>query len=220
MKLQYLGDVKDSFKWDYHDYLVSELKYPLFNIAFMLTPDDSSSDGKLDPSGFKARTEIINFCHEIRQERSLAAVKRLSEKAEASYRIGFHKGDTHFDNGSRVEYFSGIDRSDNQVFFLNPDNGFEPEKSCNEKHVRYTDITRILEQLPEKSVVSVFQHQRRISFPDDFARINERIETGYSTAIYWHSLMFMAISKSETVIKRVISANSKYAERNLVKVIV
>jgi hypothetical protein len=27
MKLQYLGDSKDSFKWDYHDWLASEMKF-------------------------------------------------------------------------------------------------------------------------------------------------------------------------------------------------
>ena len=50
MKLQYLGDSKDSFKWDYHDFLVAELGYPLLNIALMMTPDDAGNDGQSHPS--------------------------------------------------------------------------------------------------------------------------------------------------------------------------
>ena len=219
MKLQYLGDAKDSFKWDYHDYLVSELGYSLFNIALMMTPDDGGNDGKLHPSLFPARNEIIDFCYELRQNRSIEAIKTLPVKSGASYRICFHKSSIHLNNRNKFEYFSGFNKLDNQVVFLDPDNGFEPEKSFNEKHVRYKDITRILEQLSIESVISVFQHHRRISFPNDFARIRERIESGYSTAIYWHSLMFVAVSKSERALNRVISANEKYAKINPVKVI-
>ena len=219
MKLQYLGDSKDSFKWDYHDYLVSELGYPSFNIALMMTPDDGGNDGKSHPSLFPARNEIIEFCHELRQKRSVEAIKTLPEKSGSSYRVDLHNSSKHFNNSNRNDYFTGFNDPEKQVVFLDPDNGFEPENSCNEKHVGYKDISRIMDQLHDESVLSVFQHHRRKSFPDDFARIRERIESGYSTAIYWHSLMFVAISKSEKALKRVISVNEKYAEINPVTII-
>ena len=38
MKLQYLGDSKDSFKWDYHDYLATSLKFSTLKVIFMMTP--------------------------------------------------------------------------------------------------------------------------------------------------------------------------------------
>jgi hypothetical protein len=49
MKRQYLGDSKDCFKWDYHDYLMSALGYKILNILLMMTPDDKSNDGKTKP---------------------------------------------------------------------------------------------------------------------------------------------------------------------------
>ena len=98
------------------------------------------------------------------------------------------------------------------MLFLDPDNGFEPEKSINEKHIGYNDISYILDQVSEKTVLSVFQHHRRKSFPADFARIKGRILSGHATAIYWHSLMFVAISKSAIVINQVAAINKKYAE--------
>jgi hypothetical protein len=33
MKVQLLGDSKDSFKWDYNDWLASELKVPCLTVA-------------------------------------------------------------------------------------------------------------------------------------------------------------------------------------------
>jgi len=75
MKLQYLRDSKDSFKWDYHDFLVNELRYPLFNIALMMTPDDGGSDERSHPSLFSARKEVIEFCHHLREHRSIASIK-------------------------------------------------------------------------------------------------------------------------------------------------
>ena len=80
--------------------------------------------------------------------------------------------------------------------------------------MKYTDLTRVLDQRSRESVVSIFQHFRFIPFPRDFARIRERIGSVYSTVIYWHSLMFIAVSKSEKAIKRVISANKKYTKIN------
>ena len=219
MKLQYLGDVKDCFKWDYLDYLVSELGYRYLNIAFMMTPDDSSRDGNLEPSGFDARRGIVEFCKELQQNRSLDYVKKLPEVSGSTYSIAFHKDSALFKNNERFEYFSGIDGKEDQVFFLDPDNGFEPEKSCNEKHVKYSDIEEILGRLSEKSIVVVFQHHRRKAFSDDFMGIKERITSGYTTAIYWQSLMFVAISKSEEVMEGIIEANQKYSEINQTKII-
>jgi len=68
-------------------------------------------------------------------------------------------------------------------------------------------------------VVSVFQIFRHEAFTKTFARIKERLNNSHSTAIYWHSLMFVAISKSEGTIKRVSDANKKYSNDNPVEVI-
>lgn len=219
MKLQYLGDSKDSFKWDYHDFLVSELKYPLLNIALMMTPDDGSNDGKTRPSLFPAREEIISFCQFLRENRSIDSIRNLPLITGASYKVELHNNGQYINNGNRSEYFSGLDSTNRQVLFIDPDNGFEPEKSMNEKHVSYSDISGILQRVSNETVVSVFQHHRRRSFQDDFSRIKERIEPWHSTAIYWHLLMFVAISKSEQTLERVTVANGEYAATNPVTVI-
>jgi hypothetical protein len=218
MKLQYLGDSKDSFKWDYHNHLVSSLAYPTFNIALMMTPDDDSGEGKSKPELFNARHSILEFCQELREVRdaegikAIERIKNLPKKAGASYGVTLHNGVTDFTKAVRQDYFSGFKPEMNQVVFLDPDNGFQPERAFTKKHVGYSDVTQILTQISGESVVSIFQHFRRKSFPDDFARIRQRIETGYSTAIYWHSLMFVAIGKSKQAIQRVAEINRLYEE--------
>lgn len=214
MKRQYLGDSKDSFKWDYHDYLMSELKYPLLNVILMMTPDDSGSDGKSHPTLFPARNEIIEFCQNLQKYRDIEQIRTLPQNTGSSYIVRLHRDASHVTKNNRNETFSGIDSKQDQIVFLDPDNGLEPKRFFTEKHVRYSELTQILEQLTPESIITVFQHFRRISFTKDFARIQERIELGYATALYWHSLMFVAIAKSEKTIDRIVTANHKYAEIN------
>ncbi|HIJ53796.1 MAG TPA: hypothetical protein HPP66_11670 [Planctomycetes bacterium] len=219
MKKQYLGDSKDSFKWDYHDFLAEELNYPVLNIMLMMTPDDESNDGKTDPALFRARKEILDFCEDLRKERIVDLIHSLPGRTNSNYIVNLHNNDLQITNNNRTTYFSGLSHKEDQLLLLDPDNGFEPEQSYNEKHILYSDLSYILEQISERSVVSVFQHFRRKAFTKDFARIKERLTNYHATAIYWHSLMFVAISKSKCTIKRVSDANEKYSKDNPVKVI-
>lgn len=217
MKLQYLGDSRDSFKWDYHDYLTSSLCYPLFNVALMMTPDDKTKDGSTKPHIYQARSEIIAFCHDLKKCKDIQLIKQLPACTDSNYHVVLHKNSTQITNRNRKEYFSDITRENKQVLFLDPDNGFEPEKKYSAKHVLYSNIESILQQLSEQSVISVFQYFRRISFVTDFARIRQRLISGHATAIYWHSLMFVAISKSEERINKVRSVNQEYSKVRPVK---
>lgn len=211
MKLQYLGDSKDSFKWDYHDYLVDELGYLNFNIVPMMTLDDKSNDGKTPPWIFPARKEIIEFCKKLREKRNIDLIRELPTQTGSRYKLDIYEPKTYLTNQIRMNYFDGFRGIEDQVIFLDPDTGFEPEKSFSKKHVRYSDITRILSHVSERSIISVFQHFRRISFKEDFARIRQRLSGCYSTAFYWHSLMFVAISRSKKVIEKVFDINMRYS---------
>jgi hypothetical protein len=223
MKLQYLGDSKDSFKWDYHDYLTDALGFELLNILLMMTPGDNKNEGKTKPDWFPARSEIIEFCNQLRAKRDLSIINTLPSKTCASYQLNLHKPESHITKTNRNSYCSDISNHTDQVVFLDPDNGLEPEKKYNEKHVRYSEISSILDQISNNSVVSVFQHFRRIKFTDDFARIKERllavVPSVHVTGVFWYQLMFVVISKSEKTIGQVRQLNSVYAERYPVEII-
>jgi hypothetical protein len=219
MKLQYLGDSKDSFKWDYHDYLTSALGYPVLNIVLMLTPDDNTNHGETPSRLFPARKTIIDFCFDLKQSRDIELIRSLPSATNAGYRIDLHKSQMYLTNGNRKEYLSGLCREERQVLFLDPDNGFEPEKSRNHKHLLYSDVDAILDQVSETTVVSVFHHFRRVPFEVDFARIGERVPRGCITALYWTSLMFVAIGKKNNVIEKVATVNRQFAKSRPVSVL-
>ena len=222
MKRQYLGDSKDSFKWDYHDYLTSVLGYQRLNIILMLTSDDDSGEGETPPEDYPARVEIISFCHRLQEERKKRNIQLLCNlpgTTAASYLVYLHNPQTNFIHQNRKEYFSRLSTEGRSLFFLDPDNGFEPERSSNEKHVLYSDIDAILKQMAEESVISVFQHFRRIPFDKDFARIKERLASDHVVAVYWHFLMFVAIAKTKETIEKVIVANHRYSQRYPVRVL-
>jgi hypothetical protein len=219
MKLQYLGDSKDSFKWDYHDYLTSALEYPRLNIIPMLTPDDRSNNGKTRPELYSAKESIIDFCQRLRKEENLNLLQKLPNSTLASYRVDLHKPDTYFTNQKREKYFSEISAEEKCLFFLDPDNGFEPRRSRTKKHVLYSDIEFILNQINEESIISVFQHFRRIPFDKDFAQIKAHFPSNHIAAVYWHFLMFVTIAKTKETIKKVIYANCQYAKKYPVRVL-
>lgn len=214
MKRQYLGDSKDSFKWDYHHFLVEALGYSKFEIAWMMTPDDGGTDGKTLPELFPAKPEILAFCNRLRSFREPSLLSELPATTDAHYLVNFYKLDQRLDGKNRDSYFSTIKLSPGQVLFLDPDNGFEPEKSFSEKHVRYAEIERIIDEAPSNSLVTVFQHFRRKKFVEDFSCIRERLKSGYATAIYWQNyLMFVCISSSPETISRVTEINQLYAKK-------
>ncbi|RLA49673.1 MAG: hypothetical protein DRR42_15245 [Gammaproteobacteria bacterium] len=222
MKLQYLGDSKDRFKWDYHDYLTSSLGYDSFNILPMLTPDDKTTEGSTKPDWFPAREGTINFCNSISSNRKITNIKDLPKHTGSNYSINLHNSSTDIKT-NRSNYYSDIPDFNNQVVFIDPDNGFEPEKSCSEKHVKYSEIPDILNQISDNSCISVFHHFRRITFTDDFNRIKESIlsvtPSSFVSAIYWHQLMFVQITQSEKTSVKISNLCNEYSASYPVNVI-
>jgi hypothetical protein len=218
VKRQYLGDSRDSFKWDYHHYLVSELGYSQLQVVWMMTADDGGTDGRTPPELFPARPEIMAFCNRLRTSRNPKVLLDLPATTSAPYNVRLFGSDENFINKQRDAYFARCDLS-SSVVFLDPDNGFEPEKSCSKKHVGYADVEALLKRIPSSGVISVFQHFRRKPFQEDFKHIRERLRSGFTTAVYWHALMFVAVSPSREIRDHVLQVNREYAKDRPVKVL-
>jgi hypothetical protein len=101
------------------------------------------------------------------------------------------------------------------LVLIDPDNGFEPKRSS-EKHLRFLELKQILDQLPNRSIVSIFQHFRRIPFSTDYLTIRENLPNLTTAAIHSSSLMFVAVSKSAKAIEAVAHANDLYSESHRV----
>ncbi len=77
MKRQYLGDSRDSFKWDYHHHLAVGLGAPEFQVVGMMTADDGSGEGQTSPERLPEPAETIEFCRRLRANHDLAEAARL-----------------------------------------------------------------------------------------------------------------------------------------------
>lgn len=211
VKLQYLGDSKDSFKWDYHHHLVAALGYDVLTIAWMLTRKDRSTHGRTDPTLFSADARILDLCGQLRDSRNLELIAQLPEVMNSSYQIRHYAGHGFFSHAGRTDYFDEIPFGPkDQLVFLDPDNGFEPPKHPTSKHVTFDDIRRILARVSGNSAVSVFHHFRHKRFIDDFTDIRATLGSIPSTALYWRSLMFVAVSHSDSEIAKIREFNSHY----------
>lgn len=216
MKLQYLGDSKDAFKWDYLDFLARKMAMDLHVIP-MLTPDDSSGQGSTPHSEFPASGDVGMFCDWLRERKALENIRKLPQYTGGGYEVGLHKPTVKFRNSEREEYFRDIEFSSHQerIVFLDPDVGFQPAMA-NEKHVKYSDMQIIWPQLHDESIVVVFQHGRRdgASFCQRYEEIRgglNRFGNFHTTALFWsNKLMFVAIGESYKQIKRVHNTNIKY----------
>jgi len=226
MKLQYLGDSKDAFKWDYLDFLARKMKMDLHVIP-MLTPDDSKSEGSTPSLWFPASGSVEKFCGWLRKNRELEQIRRLPKCTGGDYQVRLHNPcnstDKFFRHSKRVEYFDAVNFAScqGQMVFLDPDIGFQPAKTINEKHVKYSDMEIIWPQIHKDSIVVVFQHGRRMSVPfcEHYKEIRDglrqcRLENFHSTALFWcDKLMFVAIGKSREQIEEVRDANVKYQRK-------
>ncbi len=211
MKLQYLGDSKDSFKWDYHDFLISSLGYEAFEIYPMLTPNDGSSEGNTKYDFYPARNNILSFCKHINERKELNLIKELPNYTNNQYKVRLNNFEIFFDNKNRAQYWKEL-QTDKTVIFLDPDNGIQPNKSLNEKHVSFSEIDRLLKVTANESVISIFHHFRRVTFERDFNNILLSLPKCYATSIYWQHVMFVLLSKSDKIINDIQNLNIEYSK--------
>ena len=220
MKLQYLGDSKDAFKWDYLDFLAQRMNVSYMDIVPMKTPNDSSGEGKTPPSRFSASDCVQKFCRHLRENRSLDELSKLPCYTGAKYEVRLHKPNIELKNAAqdRSNYFSDIpcEKKGIRILFLDPDIGFQPRVTPNNKHVMYSDVATIWPQITDDSIVCVFQHGRRMHCPFDehYAEIKaglKCIASCFSTAVYWCSdLMFVLLAKSSNQIADARACNGEY----------
>lgn len=217
MKRQFLGDARDAFKWEYHDYLVKALDLSVLQIVSMMNSDDLSGEGKSHPTSFPAAPEFHAFCVHLRRSRSLYDLNHLPRLTGADYRVVIHKPDTEFTDLSREAYYADIEAETDQLVFVDPCTGFEP-RYRQVKHIAFADAERILAQVSDDSVVSIYQHWQHKPFAQTLAQISERLPGYYLTYIISHPVMIVTLGKSSAAIKEVAGANASYSAKRRLKV--
>lgn len=224
MKLQYLGDSKDAFKWDYLDFFVDQIKAPCLDVVPMWTLDDASNQGSTSPTLFPATGGVTEFCRHLKGNKFLVELKKLPQYTGKNYAVRMHKPNIEFQDNAifRSQYFSDIHIKNDRrgVLFLDPDIGFEAPKTVSKKHIKYSDIATIWQNTGDETIVVVFQHarQKHCPFQDHYQEILRglrNIQPLYSTAIYWsNKLMFVLLGKSFDQIGKARDINEAYRKKN------
>lgn len=174
MKLQYLGDERDAFKWDLLLWLCTHSEESFKGIVLipMLTPDDSSRDGQSDPRKFPTRnSQIHEFLRMLREAapRDLSRLTQLGKMVSTrEFPVEIHPigRDPHTAIGrgeDRARYWQGFtpEKHANSIIFLDPDNGFQTKTQEGTKWVRFNEIEHLLDLLAEDSAVLLYQHRPR-----------------------------------------------------------
>ncbi|MEP6891658.1 MAG: hypothetical protein ABI955_13275 [Nitrospirota bacterium] len=211
MKLQYLGDSRDAFKWDLLHWLCANSLPPFRSLAFipLLTPNDPlPRHGQTPHSRFSCRPFIRTFLDRLRAEpRDLNAVADLgSADGQQRFEVVIPPGPRHLEAGPRRALYwqawPEIQLTDVLVFF-DPDNGFETRSQRGTKWLRHREIAAILPSLGLDGAALVYQHRpRRQAWDTVFTNLAPRLDyAGFAVAVHEANLAFIAVGSEEAGVR-------------------
>lgn len=225
MRRQYLGDEKDAFKWDYHNFLARKTGVGALRLLLMMTEDDEERpwDGSSDSRNFKgADGRIYSLCDALKfsktEEWMFLDVLCGLPGEDGGYRVRIHR-DAERDfcaGGDGARYFGAFAAGDgDELVLIDPNTGFEKVAGATINHVRYENVINIASRVSKNSLVSVCQGFAYRPFGEHYAALQKKIPL-YSTALYWNGagrggLMFVVIGQSQERIAEVAKWNALYA---------
>lgn len=223
MKLQYLGDSRDAFKWDLLHCICTRSSPRFDELVFvpMLTPDiPGLNEGNTPHDRFKCQNPFIPpFLISLKNEpRSLERISTLGaiEPNTAPFRVSVCGNSKYLGIGNRrAEYWRGFkpENYKNTVVFFDPDNGFETKTQRGAKWIRHAELKYLFTQLPETSVVVVYQHRpQRRSWTDLFPDLTKKLDyINTAVAAYEGNLAFVAMASNASCGKRICDVIKSYA---------
>jgi len=221
MKLQYLGDYRDAFKWDLLHWLCSTAGNEVTSLLFVphLTPDDPNPrDGKIPYDRFLARQKVQQFVASLKNSsRGLRAIMDLgSLDPTMQFSVSNHAPDRYIEPGRRQpEYWRGIDHPSKSVVFLDPDNGFETKTYKGIKWIRHGEVKSLIENIPQSSATVVYQHRLHRKWENVFGKLSRHLQyAGHASATYDSSLAFIIIGNAGPAARRLSQAAKCYANQH------
>jgi hypothetical protein len=205
VKLQYLGDSRDAFKWDLLHWLCTRAEPPFARLLFipLLTPNDAvPRDGRTPHAWFPCRPLIRPFVAGLAAApRSLQRIAALGAIEQGHpLEVTVAQADAFVDEGARrASYWDWChpERYADTLVFLDPDNGFETRTQRGPKWVRHAEVKWLFERLPESSAVAVYQHRPRRRWEALFADVAAQLDYApHVRVVYEAHLAFLLISRS------------------------
>lgn len=221
MKLQYLSDARDAFKWDILHWVCTQSSPAFSRLVYvpLLTPPDKPNEGRIPHQRFPCRDFIRAFVASLNTEpRSLTRVCSLGavEPLKRFEMRVFSPGSFIGSAAKRRKYWADFNPSDfdDSVVFFDPDNGFETKTRHGQKWIRHCELSDVIAQLPATSVAVVYQHRPRLEWDTVFAELEKKIDYADSVAAHEPNLAFVALAGNRTVWRRVNDCIKGYAENH------
>jgi hypothetical protein len=221
MRLQFLGDYPDAFKWDALHWMCTRsfARFDSLLIVPMLTPDEpESTHGGSSPDGFPCRPFIKTFLRRLRDERSLRPLSELGTLNEPRFEVIVHPDPLPIGNAFRRYHYWGpvcTQMRADQIVFMDPDNGFETKSQRARKHFRHDEAARVMSAMPESSALVVYQHWRRQRWHEAFSEIADDADYAETvSAVYLKDLALVAMSKNSVTGQRINAVLEDYKRHN------
>ncbi len=224
MKLQYLGDARDAFKWDLFHWIRTKSTSPFSHLVYipMLTPDgESPNEGNIHHSRFRCKKFFRPFPESLREKpRSLDRICKLGAAEDPLHFLQFQT--TIFackrlikSGNNRQNYWHDFnpEKYENSIVFFDPDNGFETTTQSGTKWIRHEELRLRLSKLPENSANVVYKHRPRRTWEDLFADLNTDLKhyAHIAVAAYERDIAFVAIANNKKIGDLICKAINAYA---------
>ncbi len=222
MRLQFLGDSRDAFKWDLLQWLVTRAQPPFSQLLFvpMLTPDvPGSRHGRTPAARFPARPVVLDFVGQLRgTPEGVEAVRRLGRiEAGSTFEVRIHAPRSFVPEGpARPQYWQDLEPAglENTLVFLDPDNGFETKSQKGDRWVLDAEIHHLLNALPASSAVVVYQQRPRLPWREVFRILAPRLDYAvYASAVHNAALAFVLLAGGRAAAERLNGAALGYVQR-------
>ena len=219
MKKQYLGDVRDLFKYDLIQHILKEIS-SLRKFAFipMLTENEGSESGdgnKRDFARAKKKKKpgtgngdlmrVLEKYKEIGEnKRDFTEIEKYFKSKDIKMLLYKEKGREYFEHSPTDDYFKNIPKSllHKSLLFVDPDIGLQIEKST-KKHVLCREVNYLYSHMDEDSILMIYQHfpRARNKYPEysPEGRSNKLEKETGNLPIYIsdNEIMFFLLTRSD-----------------------
>ncbi len=228
MKLQYLGDARDAFKWDLLHWLCTTSSFSKLVYVPLLTEDDESNDGQTHHRRFPCQDFLRSFLDELKFRRLPPSLKQIASLGTVhpvnKFEVSVFAPERIVGSGEmRGDYWIDFKPSTlgNTVVFVDPDNGFETitqyqrGKPPGPKWIGHEELKSIFAFLPETSVVVVYQHRPMRTWDALFSDLGKNLVYVHSAvAAHESSLAFVAMAGNLVAGNKIASALDSYAAQH------
>jgi hypothetical protein len=222
VKLQYLGDSRDAFKWDLLHWLCTESIPPFRRLAFipLLTPDDPDPrDGRTPHHWFSCRPFVRSFLDSLRSDRATLATITTLGAADGSdrFEVTIPPGLRFLDSGlGRAGYWQGWDSSQlpNALAFLDPDNGFETRTRRGRKWLQHRELAGLIPALRPQGAAVVYQQRPRAPWDRVLGELAPKLGyANFAVAALEPNLAFIVLGEASAE-RRIVPAVESYARNH------